>query len=448
MTELERRLRNAESLLRKARLQASLPADFNAARATQGVLHFTDAVDTSEEIEVTGLGSAPTVATPTAPSSQHAPILDDSVMGTPSSEHADFEKDAFYHSRAMPPIRIETRDLHRPNEEDDTLESPPDLLGDFEWDESNVRSPATTGVDRSQQDFASSASPESIGDGMATLAIDESQNAYFGVASGAALLRVIDPRAPDHSPRRENTSRPGAPARRGLSDMSMQLSFGRLITDTLIDAYFRYFHVSYPIIHEPTFRAQYAEVVERPNGQCWTFLAHIVAAIGAFTTSSDNTADNTLFAEAKSLMHVTYLENGNLTLVRALALMTNLLQKKDMPNSGYNYMGLATRMAMGIGLHKEFRGSSTSPFKMETRRRVWWCLTIFDVGAELTFGRPVLWPAGGFDVALPLNTHDWVRDQHVFLHHQRSTLTTPRSNLQHARRTTLLPHKKLLSILP
>ncbi|KAK3641600.1 hypothetical protein LTR56_011201 [Elasticomyces elasticus] len=44
---------------------------------------------------------------------------------------------------------------------------------------------------------------------------------------------------------------------------------------------------------------------------------------------------------------------------------------------------------------------------METRRRVWWCMTVFDVGAELTFGRPVLWPAGGFDVALPLNVHDW-----------------------------------------
>ncbi|KAK5719516.1 hypothetical protein LTR15_008040 [Elasticomyces elasticus] len=44
---------------------------------------------------------------------------------------------------------------------------------------------------------------------------------------------------------------------------------------------------------------------------------------------------------------------------------------------------------------------------METKRRVWWCMMVFDVGVELRFGRSVLWPAGEFDVALPLNVHDW-----------------------------------------
>jgi transcriptional regulatory protein GAL4 len=47
---------------------------------------------------------------------------------------------------------------------------------------------------------------------------------------------------------------------------------------------------------------------------------------------------------------------------------------------------------------------------MEIRRRVWWVMTVFDIGAEITFGRPVLMPAGGFEVALPMNIHDWVSD--------------------------------------
>ena len=197
---------------------------------------------------------------------------------------------------------------------------------------------------------------------------------------------------------------------RGSSEIPMQLSSRRLVTNALVDAYFRYYHISYPILHEPTFRAQYDEVVERPSGPCWNFLAHLVAAIGAFTTGSDKAADNALFSEVKTLMNATYLENGNLTLVQALVLMSNYLQKKNMPNSGYNYMGLATRMAMGIGLHKEFRKTNTPPFKMEIRRRVWWVMTVFDIGAEITFGRPVLMPAGGFEVALPMNIHDWVSD--------------------------------------
>ncbi|KAK4580007.1 hypothetical protein LTR86_000209 [Recurvomyces mirabilis] len=402
MTELERRLDKAESMLRKARLQASLSKGPDVAFAVPK----THANVTTEP-EDFDFGSVPISTISPLLSAQHVPVMPyQSSVSPPYADDTQRNPDAHNVRSYTPLTRIEPHDLHRPVV-DDGLESPPHVSGDFEWDESEVRSPVSA-IDHLQQDLVSSHSNESeaVGDGMATLVIDESQSAYFGDASGAALLRVMDLRAPYSSSRRKIAPKPDGTIRE-LGELHSQPSSKRLITDQLIDAYFRYYHVSYPIIHEPTFRAQYAEVVERPHGQCWIFLAHIVAAIGAFTTSSDDTADNTLFAEVRSLMHVSYLENGNLTLVRALVLMSNLVQKKDMPNSGYNYLGLATRMAIGIGLHKEFRESRTSLFKMETRRRVWWCLTVFDVGAELTFGRPVLWPAGGFDVALPLNVHDW-----------------------------------------
>lgn len=295
-------------------------------------------------------------------------------------------------------------DIQTSIEDTDDLDNPYDVSGDFEWDESSARSPTVAPSGQASSEQPDEA--ELIGDGMATLAVDESQGAYFGVASGAALLRAIDPVAAHNSPKPHRSLRDT----RSSSEIPMQLSSRRLVTNALVDAYFRHYHVSYPIIHEPTFRAQYDEVVERPSGPCWNFLAHLVAAIGALTTGSDKAADNALFSEVKSLMNATYLENGNLTLVQALVLMSNYLQKQNMPNSGYNYMGLATRMAMGIGLHKEFRKTNTPPFKMEIRRRVWWVMTVFDIGAEITFGRPVLMPAGGFEAALPMNIHDWVSD--------------------------------------
>ncbi|KAK4892813.1 hypothetical protein LTR27_008727 [Elasticomyces elasticus] len=400
MNELERRVEKAENMLRRARLQASLPTEADISPDAPQVC--TDAPAETEEYD---FGSVPQLTTGATLSNQHIPVLPYQPNMNPSDTQ---QRDSSSQQQRphTPPTRIEPHDLHH-TVVDDRLESPPHVSGDFEWDESEVRSPVATS--QLQQDVASSPSndSEAVGDGMATLAIDDSQSAYFGDASGAALLRVMDLGTSPQPSKRRTAPRTDRHVARELSDVYMQPSSKRLITDNLIDAYFRYYHVSYPIIHEPTFRAQYAEVVERPHGQCWTFLAHIVAAIGAFTTSSDDTADNSLFAEVKSLMHVSYLETGNLTLVRALVLMSNLVQKKDMPNSGYNYLGLATRVAIGIGLHKEFRKSSASLFKMETRRRVWWCMTVFDVGAELTFGRPVLWPAGGFDVALPLNVHDW-----------------------------------------
>lgn len=178
----------------------------------------------------------------------------------------------------------------------------------------------------------------------------------------------------------------------------------------MIDAYFAQYHVSYPNLHEPTFRAQYSEVIPRPNGQCWTVLAYVVAAIGVWSSASSaaatDTLDLTLFARARSMLSFDFLEVGNMTLVLSLTLASNYQQKRDKPNSGYNYLGLAVRMAMVLGLHKEFQGWNISPLNMEIRRRVWWSLCVIDVGATITFIRPDVWPYNGIDVSLPLNVHD------------------------------------------
>ncbi|EFY89192.1 Fungal specific transcription factor domain containing protein [Metarhizium acridum CQMa 102] len=190
-----------------------------------------------------------------------------------------------------------------------------------------------------------------------------------------------------------------------LSDGMASLSVNE---QAMLDAFFRHYHVSYPVVHEPTFRAQYSEVIPRPNGQCWTALAYIVAAIGVWTSAptSADTLDMALFAQARSILGFNFLEVGNLSLVQALILASNYQQKRDKPNSGYNYLGLSGRMAMGLGLHKEFQGWNIPPLNMEIRRRVWWCLCSFDIGASITFGRPDVWPHKGVEVAFPLNVND------------------------------------------
>jgi mannosyl-oligosaccharide alpha-1,2-mannosidase len=63
-------------------------------------------------------------------------------------------------------------------------------------------------------------------------------------------------------------------------------------------------------------------------------------------------------------------------------------------------------MAIGLGLHKEFEEGYISPLQMEIRRRVWWTLCILDVGATITYGRPLNWPQSGVEAALPRNIHE------------------------------------------
>jgi transcriptional regulatory protein GAL4 len=93
-----------------------------------------------------------------------------------------------------------------------------------------------------------------------------------------------------------------------------QPSPNKHILDSMIDT-FGVNHVRYPIVHKPTFRAQYSEVIPRPNGDCWLILAYTISAIGVFTIAKSlDRTDLSLFAHAQSIFSVNFLEIENLTM--------------------------------------------------------------------------------------------------------------------------------------
>lgn len=63
-------------------------------------------------------------------------------------------------------------------------------------------------------------------------------------------------------------------------------------------------------------------------------------------------------------------------------------------------------MAMGLGLHKQIDDTEELLLTQEMKRRVWWCLYIFDCGQTITYGRPLGIPCAGIDARLPLNILD------------------------------------------
>lgn len=95
------------------------------------------------------------------------------------------------------------------------------VSGDFEWDESSHRSPTAAPTDvladgtTNDPNAGRDGEEDPNGDGMATLAVGDSQDAYFGVASGAALLRIIYPDALQSTP-------PPGSGSRSASDLNMQ----------------------------------------------------------------------------------------------------------------------------------------------------------------------------------------------------------------------------------
>jgi transcriptional regulatory protein GAL4 len=159
-------------------------------------------------------------------------------------------------------------------------------------------------------------------------------------------------------------------------------------------------------LHESSVLSFWTGALPKPKDGSWPVLMNMVLAIGAFTGElSSKNADFHFYRIASQSLSMDILQRGSLSLVQAIALMANYLQKRNRPNSGFTFLGVALHMAQGIGLHREFSETAISPFTMEIRRRVWWTLFIFDSGARLTFGRPTM-ILGGINIQLPRNLED------------------------------------------
>lgn len=306
-----------------------------------------------------------------------------------------------------------------------SLDQPPSATDDFEWNEQDHAWLDLAAHDQTSPVHSPESNVNKVRDGMAALAVDDSSSGYLGITSGAALLRLTwmngegaewDQQTRDR--RRESLlDLFRSEASEGPSPsawLRTQPLLTRTLVENYVDAYFKLYHPTFPILHEPTFRSEYAREAPRPGGGVWHVLANLVVAMGAFVSStcSDGT-DATIFRGVKDGLSVESLESGSLALVQIFALAANYLQKRNKPNSGSNYAGIALRLAIGLGLHKEFEDWKTSPLRKEIRRRVWWLLCILDVGATVTYGRPLTWPQAGVEAALPANIHESVSLHHL-----------------------------------
>ena len=201
--------------------------------------------------------------------------------------------------------------------------------------------------------------------------------------------------------------------------------------DKLIDAYFSLYNTSYPVLHSLLFRHAYAKKSQISSTSPWHMILYTVLAIGHWVLSpGGDHEDSPYYLAARSRMSAEMLESGTLEGVQAFLLMVphlpsfslrsnqlmmiiqgNYLQKRDRPNTGYNMIGIAFRMALGLGLHREIPSNEgvENTLSKEIRRRVWWILYMFDSGFSITMGRPTTASDAFIDVQLPLNIDDTVR---------------------------------------
>ncbi|KAI7086150.1 hypothetical protein KC356_g5246 [Hortaea werneckii] len=241
---------------------------------------------------------------------------------------------------------------------------------------------------------------------------------YLGNSSGHSLLQSVSSALPPNSENPEarrpvenqtlvETECGPAEGAAGAANLYCARFPTAMIQDHFISTYFRCYNTSYPVLHEETFRGRYNVRRTIPSSSSWHMIYYMVLAIGEWLSGSCGDDQSLYYEAARSRFKVETLESGNLYTVQACLLMGNYLQKRDRPNTGFNFIGIAHRMALGLGLHREgAKSNELHDCALNRRRAIFWILYTFDSGFSITTGRPILLPDTYIDVRFPSNIDD------------------------------------------
>jgi transcriptional regulatory protein GAL4 len=278
----------------------------------------------------------------------------------------------------------------------------------------------------------------SLTDGMAMLNFTTPDQGYIGLSSGSSLLKVVHTLLRQHgmSPPESDDKQDSFFVPRSEPPKLHNAFYSTTIANFLVDAYFRNYNVYYAVVHERTFRQAYENMANIPDDSNWHFLFHTVLAVGAYASNVEaEHNDAPLYQAARARMSTRLLESGTLENVQAFCLMGNYLQKRDRPNTAYNLIGIAIRMALGLGLHRDTSDKSIrhNTLAQEQRRRVWWILYMIDSGFSITMGRPVSTSESMISTRLPINVDDSHFTMDMLLPPPIDAPTTYSATIEHAK---------------
>ena len=85
------------------------------------------------------------------------------------------------------------------------------------------------------------------------------------------------------------------------------------------------------------------------------------------------------FQKTKTFVGIGLIEHNSLSVVQALLIVSLYLQSTAFPDRCWNSVGIACRLAQGLGLHIDDNDGKDGSLEAEVRRRTWYCCVILDM---------------------------------------------------------------------
>ena len=244
------------------------------------------------------------------------------------------------------------------------------------------------------------------------------QNAeYFGSSSTASLMSLLTRDPKQHQGRRAWASQRIPPpdtsgdCRVRSTDTSSIYPVGdfvlppRDLADHLLDCFWERVYCLYPFFDRCSFQQAY-ENLWVPRSHTRHQLTHLNLGLGDQWHSGSNSivfscALNAIFAlgchfsdiplqrreaitqdfflRAKSHIGLYLVDIHSIGVVQTLLIVALFLQSAPYPHRCWNSIGMACRLALGLGLHEEHLESSKDPLQQEIHRRTWHGCVMMDM---------------------------------------------------------------------
>lgn len=162
------------------------------------------------------------------------------------------------------------------------------------------------------------------------------------------------------------------------------------VADALVDAYFTHVNPGYPIVDEELFMSQYRN--RDPANPPPVLLLQAILLIGVHVSRDAPEREelkNVFYRRCKWLFDNRIERNRDILVQTALLLTWHSdAIDDDVSANAHYWVGVAARIATGLGMHRDPIANKFVPTDRRTWRRVWWILVQYDVLISLSYGRP------------------------------------------------------------
>ncbi|EAU35628.1 acetamidase regulatory protein [Aspergillus terreus NIH2624] len=162
------------------------------------------------------------------------------------------------------------------------------------------------------------------------------------------------------------------------------------LADELVEAYFTHVNPGYPIIEEDLFMTQYRS--RDPADPPPILLLQAILLVGTHVTRAraDRDALKEIFFRRAKWLIDNRIERNRDIMVQAALLLTwhSDSADDDVAANAHYWVGVAARIATGLGMHRNPVQSRFVPRDHRMWRRLWYILVQFDVMTSLSHGRP------------------------------------------------------------